>query len=236
MEAQATDGLMTAAYLKANAKLDPGKLAKMADVCVRENISLSTLAQLKRNDLESLFGLDTLDRARIVGLLEDKSALFAPSPADYQVVRAKIGITNLSEVNTVSQTCRVGCFLDLYWTDPRLKGLSEVPEGTWRPMNIYLSNQQGTIPAQYHLQKPVFVDLVDGVSSKGTLLWPSYYEGILRNPMSLNNFPFDSDVMDIWVHQAEDQSSKEFVMRPFDDPDEEKCSVRLATLLTRRVS
>ena len=65
MEAQATDGLMTAAYLKANAKLDPGKLAKMADVCVRENISLSTLAQLKRNDLESLFGLDTLDRARI---------------------------------------------------------------------------------------------------------------------------------------------------------------------------
>ena len=44
--------------------------------------------------------------------------------------------------------------------------------------------------------------------------------------MSLREFPFDFDSLDIFIHQCESASASEYVLRGFDDDDDEQTSVR----------
>lgn len=141
--------------------------------------------------------------------------LCAPPPlgpnGEPVIVRPKLGFTSLSQIDTVNQTVHVRFFLDLYWVDPRVKGATYVPDGIWRPDNCYVQNQHGEMTVIEHGDRPVLVD-----SSKGLLLWPQEFCGLMKNPMSLRAFPFDTDFIEIFIHQSEACTRDDYIFRPFD--------------------
>lgn len=95
-----------------------------------------------------------------------------------------------------------------------MKGESYVPEGIWRPTDCYIANQRDVMELVTHVEKPEIADLKDGVSANGMLLWPTEYVGTLSNPMSLRAFPFDSDHIEIILHQSESSQSEDYIFRP----------------------
>jgi hypothetical protein len=116
-------------------------------------------------------------------------------------------------------------FLELYWHDPSLINASgsSVPDGVWRPENVFVVNSFG--PMRRSKPGVDTLSLID--SSSGLLLLSTEYFGKLYNPMALQTFPFDSDSIELHLHQAEDSSRDEYVFRPFADSASEASSVKL---------
>jgi len=100
-------------------------------------------------------------------------------------------------------------------------GVKKVPEGIWRPADCYIINQFDEMTRILHDDRPTLID-----SASGLLLWPVELVGALQNPMKLHAFPFDADVIEMHLHQNERSSRDEYVLRPYEDPDEEKAAVR----------
>ena len=46
--------------------------------------------------------------------------------------------------------------------------------------------------------------------------WPQEFCGLLKNPMSLRAFPFDTDFIEVFVHQSEASTRDDYIFRPFD--------------------
>ena len=40
--------------------------------------------------------------------------------------------------------------------------------------------------------------------------------GLMKNPMSLRAFPFDTDFIEIFIHQSEASTRDDYIFRPFD--------------------
>ena len=113
------------------------------------------------------------------------------------VVEVKFGFIELSAIDTINQSFRCRFFLDLTWEDPRLIGASSVPDGTWFPKGVYIINAHGALDIAAY-SKPILVD-----SATGRVLWAQDIQGAITNQMSLAAFPFDMDVLEVYVHQAE---------------------------------
>ena len=47
-------------------------------------------------------------------------------------------------------------------------------------------------------------------------LWLQEFCGLLKNPMSLRAFPFDTDFIEVFIHQAEASTRDDYIFRPFD--------------------
>jgi len=207
-------------------------LMRLAIVLEEHSIGLPTLAAMGHRELmEEPFKVGSVvDRARIMAAVNPSISPCAPPPTDALggpvIIRPKVGFTNLSEVDTLTQTLHVRFFVDHYWVDPRMKGESYVPEGIWRPTDCYIANQRDVMELVTHVEKPEIADLKDGVSANGMLLWPTEYVGTLSNPMSLRAFPFDSDHIEIILHQSESSQSEDYIFRPYVDPKDEAMSVR----------
>jgi hypothetical protein len=116
------------------------------------------------------------------------------------VVEVKFGFIELSAIDTINQSFRCRFFLDLTWEDPRLIGASSVPDGTWFPKGVYIINAHGALDIAAY-SKPILVD-----SATGRVLWAQDIQGAITNQMSLAAFPFDTDVLEVYVHQAEEAS------------------------------
>ena len=109
----------------------------------------------------------------------------------------------------------------MYWHDPRMIGLDYIPDGLWRPADCYIGNQHGNMERIRHENRPVLID-----KKTGLLLWPVEFVGLLSNPMALHKFPFDTDAIDILIHQNEASLGRdEYIFRPW-PPAEEAQSVR----------
>ena len=173
----------------------------------------------------------SVERARIISTVENTP--FAPPPTDLfggpVVVYPKIGFTRLDSFDTVNSTVAVRFFLDLYWTDPRIKGKSYVPDGMWRPAGVLVINRTEEMEGCAAESKPVIADADPengGRSKNGLLLWPAEYSGTIINPMKLRGFPFDFDSVCIKLQQPEEASAEDFVFRTYDDPVDEYNAVR----------
>jgi len=206
---------------------------QMARALREERVNLPTLAKLGHAELagEPFNIKSSVERARIIATVA--STPTAPPPTDLfggpVVVYPKIGFTRLDSFDTVNSTVTVRFFLDLYWTDPRVKGKSYVPDGMWRPDGVLIINRTEDMDGVAHESKPVIADPDpdnDGKSKNGLLLWPVEYAGTITNPMALRGFPFDFDSVIIKLQQPEEASAHEFIFRPYEDPVDEYNAVR----------
>lgn len=204
-------------------------IERLARVLVERQVSLSLIKSLTSEDLKAdpFLIMDPIDRARILSGVAGASC--GPPPVEQlggpAIVRPKIGFSRLGEIDTLTATASGRFFVDHYWRDPRMVGQSYVPDGIWRPEGVYIANQYGTLDCMTHVDRPTIADAdAQGCSTGGLLLWPTEYDGTLVNPMTLHEFPFDHDSLDIYIHQAEHASSEEYVFRGFDsDDDEQSC-------------
>ena len=209
--------------------LHPETMRLLEATLPKNHAGLSVIATLGDDGLKEVTGIESvIERARIlsaIGTGDDPKRCFAPPPrgpnGEPVIVYPKIGFTNLSQVDTVNQTCHVRFYLDLYWHDPRMVGMSKVPEGIWRPADCYIINQHGEMTRILHDDRPTLID-----SSVGLLLWPVELVGEIQNPMKLHAFPFDADAIEIHIHQNERSSRDEYLLRPYKKDEDEKCAVR----------
>jgi len=196
-------------------------MESLSTAVVAHDVSLSMLAQLGMDGLATACNLDNhIERARLLEAV--RSSPMAPTPRPETggplPIRVKFGFMDVSCIDTVAATVHTQFFVDLYYNDPRLRGATFVPQCTWRPTDLYVANQVGDMVCHYTQEKPTLLDIgADGRSKDGLLLWPSLYKGTLRNPMDLRNFPFDHDWIEVFLHQSESASAREYVFRPFAD-------------------
>ena len=224
----ATDAAMAIDFLGSlSPPLLPESLAALKNKLPQHaGISVSVLAQLGLDGLKEVTGIEScVERARILSAVSDPTSAFAPPPlgpnGEPVIVRPKIGFTQVSQLDTVHQTVNVRFFLDLYWRDPRVVGLAFVPDGIWRPAHCYVLNQHGEMTRILHTDRPVLID-----SAEGLLLWPIELVGTLQNPMDLHAFPFDHDIIELHIHQNEQSSREEYLLRPYESASDEQASVR----------
>ena len=157
----ATDAAMALDFMAAlKPPLQPATLACLRTKLPEHNLSLSILATLKTKELQQLLGIESIaEIARMrAALPSDPSERYAPPPlgpnGEPVIVRPKIGFTAMNQVDTVNQTVHVRFYLDLYWHDPRLKGLDYVPDGVWRPADCYIINQHGEMERCERAHRP----------------------------------------------------------------------------------
>ena len=231
ISSQANDATMAIDFL---ANLVPplreSTMAKIRSVLPEHSVSISVLAALKVKGVRDLLQLEgvqgQVDAGRICAAIgTDLMETFAPPPlgphGEPVVVRPKVGFTQLTQVDTVNQTVWARFFVDMYWHDPRMIGLDYIPDGLWRPADCYIGNQHGNMERIRHENRPVLID-----KKTGLLLWPVEFVGLLSNPMALHKFPFDTDAIDILIHQNEASLGRdEYIFRPW-PPAEEQQSVR----------
>lgn len=172
---------------------------------------LATLARLDADALKELGISSPLERASLLAAAADGTVMApAPtaSPAGPVVVEVKMGFTQISAIDTVNQSFSCRFFLDLIWEDPRLIGATSVPDGTWYPKGVYVLNALGELTIAAYA-KPILLD-----STTGRVLWAQDVQGVMLNTMNLQEFPFDSGTLEIYVHQAETANRHEYVLRP----------------------
>ncbi len=225
---ETTDAAMAIDFLAAvRPPLQPSTMEALRTILpAHPGISISTLSAMGGPWVKDLLKLDsTVEVSRIMSAIGDPTTAFAPPPlgpnGEPVIVRPKVGFTELSQVDTVNQTLNVRFYLDLYWNDPRVVGMDHVPDGIWRPANCYIINGHGDFQRILHNDRPVLID-----AKTGLLLWPVEMSGSLQNPMDLHSFPFDEDGIELHIHQNEQSSRDEYLLRPFTDPEEEATSVR----------
>ena len=106
--------------------LSSESMEKLKKLMFPNNMGLKLLAALGPEGLRELSGLSLIENARVISALGDLKSCFAPPPlgpnGEPVVVRPKIGFTNFSQVDTVTQTLHCRFYLDLYWHDPRVIG------------------------------------------------------------------------------------------------------------------
>ncbi len=212
--------------------LTSATMDSLSSVLKEHRVNVTTLRKMGHNELSAEpFGISSsIERARILAAIE--CTPYAPPPNDLfggpVIVRPKMGFTRLDSFDTVSATVEIRFFLDCYWTDPRIKGRSYVPDGMWRPDGVLLINRCGEMEVLAHEEKPVIADVdpATGLSRNGLLLWPAEYAGTISNPMSLKDFPYDFDSVVIKMQQSEDGSSADYVFRPYEDAADEATAVR----------
>jgi hypothetical protein len=173
---------------------------------------LETLSSIDSDGLKELGIASPLERATLLSAAASHSVMAPPPKCDPPgpvVIEVKIGFTELGSIDTVNGTYHCRFFLDLFWTDPRLVGCTSVPAGTWHPEGIYVVNAQDDLTTHAY-EAPILID-----SATGRLLWAQDIQGTLTNHMSLEAFPFDSDKLELLIHQAETANRSEYVLRPF---------------------
>ena len=173
---------------------------------------LSCLSRLDGDALKEIGVVSPMERASLLAAAADGGVMAPPprmDPPGPVVVEVKFGFIELSAIDTINQSFRCRFFLDLTWEDPRLIGASSVPDGTWFPKGVYIINAHGALDIAAY-SKPILVD-----SATGRVLWAQDIQGAITNQMSLAAFPFDTDVLEVYVHQAEEASRDEYVLRPY---------------------
>lgn len=223
----ATDAAMAIDYLAAiDPPLQADTMEKLRSTLPASHVGLSTIAALGSEGLAEVAGISSaIERARIISAIGEPSRCYSPPPrgpnGEPVVVYSKVGFTCLSQVDTVTQTCHVRFYLDLYWHDPRMVGASKVPEGIWRPADCYVINQFDEMTRVLHEDRPTLID-----SGSGMLLWPVELVGSVQNPMQLHEFPFDADVIELHIHQNEKSCRDEYVLRPYESDEDERGAIR----------
>lgn len=204
------------AFLRDRCDLSAATLKTLSEAVLQQKIGLSVLAKLGDGGLKELGCTQLVERARIIAACAHNRFAKAPRGAHGGpvVVRPKVGFSQLNGINTVAQTVDVRFFLDLYWIDPSLVNHDgDVPEGVWRPENLYIVNQNGALKSETHGDRPVLMD-----RNTGLLMWAIQFSGKLNNPMMLRKFPFDADCIEVHIHQAEESNRDEYLLRSFDEP------------------
>ena len=101
-------------------------------------------------------------------------------------------------------------------------GLDYISDGLWRPADCYIGNQHGNMERIRHENRPVLID-----KKTGLLLWPVEFVGLLSNPMALHKFPFDTDAIDILIHQNEASLGRdEYIFRPWPPAEEQALNAK----------
>mgnify|MGYP003683914619 CR=1 FL=1 len=173
---------------------------------------LATLARLDADALRELGVESPLERASLLAAAADGAVMAPPprvTPPGPVIVEVKIGFMHIEAISTVDQCYSCRFFLDLLWDDPRLVGATTVPDGTWFLKGVYLLNALGELTIHAY-EKPILLD-----GKTGRVLWAQDVQGTFSNSMSLHDFPFDTDMLELYVHQAESASRDEYVLRPY---------------------
>ena len=126
--------------------------------------------------------------------LEEDYWLPPPAPSDSPLqVDFRCACFKLTDVSTVSFTAMIKFVVIFEWEDPRIRGKSvttnDLPGDLWGP-DIVLENAQNDISVIY--------DSFSLISQEtGRLKRTVTFHGNIFNPMSLKDFPFDNDDVEL---------------------------------------
>jgi len=137
------------------------------------------------------------------------------------VVECTFGVPKIAHIDTVNSTAFVKIFLNLWWEDYRFVNTipEELPKDVWTPQPTLINSLSDMSMSD----EPVV--LKD--PSTGLLFYCVLFEGMVDNSMNLQEFPFDSDALEIHFTTTSDsvqmkgtprQQAHDFVFRPV-NPD-----------------
>merc|ERR1719410_1152719 len=120
-----------------------------------------------------------------------------PKPDETIEVQCRFSIFNISNVDTKANAATIRLELTLWWKDDRMKGWTgPLPGNLWGPklrLDAGCPDMSESQLCFEHLFSRMPNECEDGTMKRN--IW---YHGPIHNRMSLQGFPFDVDILDIW--------------------------------------
>lgn len=115
-----------------------------------------------------------------------------PGPGPIRV-DFKCACLGLSRIDTASLTANIKFVLVFLWNDDRFKGLrintNDLPGNLWGPDVIF----ENALPSC----RPIYDSFILVDPSSGRMKRTITFHGAIKNPMDLQNFPFDTDDLEL---------------------------------------
>jgi hypothetical protein len=118
------------------------------------------------------------------------------SAEDHHDVAMHVLIWKIGPIDTVAGCADISISVEFEWSDTRIVGwVGELPPKLWGP-RVYLSNMLGEIR-----EKHVYFQITD--PQQGRLRRGISFIGLVDNPMSLRDFPFDQQTVRVHLVSAQ---------------------------------
>jgi hypothetical protein len=135
------------------------------------------------------------------GAADDVDWRAPPPPAEggeIPVVNMRWTVSKLQDIDTVNSSACIDITITFYWTDPRVRGLDDLPHDLWGPC-VYLRSNCNAVGQEFNSEiQPAKIR--DQHSCR--LQRRQTFEGIIHNIMDLNDFPFDTDKIKVAFYTA----------------------------------
>jgi hypothetical protein len=154
----------------------------------------------------------------------------SPTPGEPVVVGVNVRVNSIQTIDPKTSTTSIIFFVCYTWIDPRVAEACredpdfQLPDDLWKP-GLGIAN--GIDETNYTVDSVPLVWITGRI--KGKVVQNIVFSGTIDNPMSLENFPFDEDTIDIRLvgsrmRNGRGASASDFILRAQEGPTFVTCS------------